>query len=31
VSRARVRVRKPEVQLDAPVAWTAALIERSRR
>lgn len=31
VSRARVRVRKPEVQLDAPVTWTAATIERSRR
>ena len=29
--RARVRVRKPEVRLDAPVAWTAATVERSRR
>lgn len=31
VSRVRVRVRKPEVQLDAPVEWTAATIERVRR
>jgi dihydroneopterin aldolase len=31
VSRVRVRVRKPEVQLDAPVSYTAATIERSRR
>jgi 7,8-dihydroneopterin aldolase/epimerase/oxygenase len=31
VSRVRVRVRKPEVQLDAPAAFTAATIERSRR
>ena len=31
ISRARVRVRKPEVQLGAPVTWTAATIERSRR
>jgi dihydroneopterin aldolase len=31
VSRVRVRVRKPEVQLDAPVTYTAATIERSRR
>jgi 7,8-dihydroneopterin aldolase/epimerase/oxygenase len=31
VSRVRVRVRKPEVQLDAPAAYTAATIERSRR
>jgi dihydroneopterin aldolase len=31
VSRVRVRVRKPEVQLDAPVEWTAATIERARR
>ena len=31
VSRARVRVRKPEVQLDAPVAFTAATVERVRR
>ena len=31
VSSVRVRVRKPEVQLDAPAAYTAATIERSRR
>jgi 7,8-dihydroneopterin aldolase/epimerase/oxygenase len=31
VSRVRVRVRKPEVQLDAPASFTAATIERSRR
>jgi dihydroneopterin aldolase len=31
VSRVRVRVRKPEVRLDAPVSYTAATIERSRR
>jgi 7,8-dihydroneopterin aldolase/epimerase/oxygenase len=31
VERARVRVRKPEVRLDAPVAWAAATVERSRR
>jgi dihydroneopterin aldolase len=31
VSRVRVRVRKPEVQLGAPVAFTAATIERSHR
>jgi hypothetical protein len=30
-SRVRVRVRKPEVKLDAPVEWTAATIERLRR
>jgi 7,8-dihydroneopterin aldolase/epimerase/oxygenase len=30
VSRVRVRVRKPEVQLDAPVEWTAATIELRR-
>jgi 7,8-dihydroneopterin aldolase/epimerase/oxygenase len=30
VSRVRVRVRKPEVQLDAPVEYTAATVERSR-
>jgi dihydroneopterin aldolase len=30
VARARVRVRKPEVDLDAPVEWTAAIAERSR-
>ena len=28
---ARVRVRKPEVELDAPVEWTAATVERRRR
>ncbi len=27
---ARVRVRKPDVQLEAPVAWTAATVERRR-
>ena len=31
LERARVRVRKPEVRLDAPVEWTAATAERSRR
>jgi dihydroneopterin aldolase len=31
ISRVRVRVRKPEVKLDAPVAFTAAIVERSRR
>ena len=31
VERARVRVRKPAVQLSAPVAFTAATAERSRR
>jgi dihydroneopterin aldolase len=30
-SRVRVRVRKPEVRLEAPVDWTAATIERLRR
>jgi dihydroneopterin aldolase len=30
-SRARVRVRKPHVQLDGPVEFTAATVERSRR
>ena len=30
VSRVRVRVRKPEVQLTHPVEYTAATIERSR-
>jgi dihydroneopterin aldolase len=28
--RVRVRVRKPAVRLDAPVAYTAATVERSR-
>ena len=27
---ARVRVRKPDVQLGAPVVWTAATVERRR-
>ena len=27
---ARVRVRKPDVRLDAPVEWTAATVERRR-
>ncbi|HEX5468674.1 MAG TPA: dihydroneopterin aldolase [Gaiellaceae bacterium] len=31
VSRVRVRVRKPEVKLEAPVSYTAATIERGRR
>jgi dihydroneopterin aldolase len=31
VSRVRVRVRKPEVELDLPVEFTAATVERSRR
>jgi 7,8-dihydroneopterin aldolase/epimerase/oxygenase len=31
LERARVRVRKPEVRLEAPVEWTAASVERSRR
>jgi dihydroneopterin aldolase len=31
VSRVRVRVRKPEVTLEAPAAWTAATVERVRR
>ena len=31
VARVRVRVRKPEVQLDAGVDWTAATVERVRR
>jgi dihydroneopterin aldolase len=30
VSRARVRVRKPNVRLDCPVEWTAAIVERGR-
>lgn len=29
VSRARVRVRKPEVRLDAPADYTSATIERT--
>lgn len=31
LQRVRVRVRKPEVRLDAPAEWTAATAERSRR
>ena len=31
ISRARVRVRKPRVQLTAPAEFTAATIERTRR
>ena len=31
ISRARVRVRKPRVQLGLPVEFTAATIERTRR
>ena len=31
VERARVRVRKPDVELAAPVEFTAAIAERSRR
>jgi 7,8-dihydroneopterin aldolase/epimerase/oxygenase len=27
---ARVRVRKPEVKLAAPIGWTAAMVERRR-
>jgi dihydroneopterin aldolase len=30
VHRVRVRVRKLEVQLDPPVAWTGATVERRR-
>ncbi len=31
VERARVRVRKPEVQLDPPVEYSAVSVERTRR
>jgi dihydroneopterin aldolase len=31
LERARVRVRKPQVQLDAPAEYAAAIVERSRR
>lgn len=31
ISRVRVRVRKPEVELGLPVEHTAATVERSRR
>jgi dihydroneopterin aldolase len=30
LERARVRVRKPAVQLEAPIEWTAATVERRR-
>jgi 7,8-dihydroneopterin aldolase/epimerase/oxygenase len=30
VTRATVRVRKPDVKLDPPVAWSAATVERRR-
>lgn len=30
VERARVRVRKPDVRLDAPVEYSAATVERTR-
>lgn len=30
VHRVRVRVRKPDVRLDVPVAWSAASVERAR-
>jgi len=30
VQRVRVRVRKPDVRLDVPVAWSAASVERAR-
>jgi dihydroneopterin aldolase len=30
VQRVRVRVRKPDVNLGVPVAWTAASVERTR-
>lgn len=31
VQRVHVRVRKPEVKLDPPVEYSAAIVERSRR
>jgi dihydroneopterin aldolase len=31
VARVRVRVRKPEVRLNAPIEWTAATVERTGR
>jgi 7,8-dihydroneopterin aldolase/epimerase/oxygenase len=31
LSRVRVRVRKPQVELDDPVEFTAATVERTRR
>jgi dihydroneopterin aldolase len=30
IARARVRVRKPDVELDVPVEWSGATVERSR-
>ena len=30
VQHVRVRVRKPDVRLDAPVAWSAASVDRAR-
>jgi len=30
VTHVRVRVRKPEVELDPPVEWAAVIVERSR-
>ena len=30
IERARVRVRKPDVRLEAPAEWAAATVERSR-
>jgi 7,8-dihydroneopterin aldolase/epimerase/oxygenase len=30
VNRVRVRVRKPDVRLDEPVAWSAVSVERTR-
>lgn len=30
LARVQVRVRKPEVELDPPVAWSAATVERRR-
>jgi dihydroneopterin aldolase len=30
IARARVRVRKPDVELDVPVDWSGATVERSR-
>jgi hypothetical protein len=31
ISRVRVRVRKPQVELEVPAEFTAATVERSRR
>jgi dihydroneopterin aldolase len=30
IARARVRVRKPDAELDVPVDWSGATVERSR-